>query len=111
MKNKAEELIDQPVDLEKPGFAQHYCIHCAKYFIDEHSINEHYRTKVHKRRMKALELEPYSHAEADRAAGMGCYVEPLKRKLATQPTKAQMKAGAKLVLEVVEKEDANDMKE
>lgn len=103
MKNKAEELIDQAVDLEKPGFAQHYCIHCAKYFIDEHSITEHYRTKVHKRRMKALELEPYGHEEAERAAGHGNWVEAKKRKLATQPTKEEMKAGKKLCVEVIEK--------
>lgn len=105
MKNKAEELIIQPVDLEKPGFAQHYCIHCAKYFIDDHSIQAHYRTKVHKRRLKALELEPYSIEESERAAGKGCFKEAVKRKLETQPSKEELKAGKKLRVEVVEKSD------
>lgn len=33
--------------------------------------------------MKALETEPYSHEESDRAAGMGSYVQPKKRKMET----------------------------
>lgn len=111
MKNNAEELIIQAVDLAKPGFAQHYCIHCAKYFIDEHSIQAHYRTKVHKRRLKALELEPYSIEESERAAGHGSFKEAPKRILETQPTKEELRAGKKLKIEVVTKvaKDSNEM--
>lgn len=109
MKNKAEELIIQAVDLDKPGFAQHYCIHCAKYFIDEHSIKAHYRTKVHKRRLKALELEPYSMEEAERAAGRGCFKEAAKRILETQPTKEELLAGKKLRVEVVTPKESDKM--
>jgi len=38
---------------------------------------------VHKRRIKALELEPYSIEESERAAGKGSYVTPQKRKIET----------------------------
>ncbi|XP_055683868.1 zinc finger protein 593 homolog [Lutzomyia longipalpis] len=81
---KSDELLNQEVDLDKPGFAQFYCIHCAKYFIDDNAMQSHFRTKVHKRRLKALELEPYSAEEAERAAGHGSFREAKKRKLETQ---------------------------
>lgn len=124
------ELLQQKVDLDKPGFAQHYCIHCAKYFIDEQAIKAHYRTKVceapsliglrrnlivffnktkvHKRRLKALEIEPYSIEESERAAGHGNFVEAPKRRLETQPTKEELAQGKKLVLEIVEKTEMDD---
>lgn len=107
LKTKSEELINQNVDLEKPGFAQFYCIHCAKYFVDDHSIQAHYKTKVHKRRMKALELEPYTIEESERAAGHGTYSKPIKRKIETQPSKEEFASGKRMKLEVVsEKEEA-----
>lgn len=75
------------MDLDLPGSAQHYCIHCARYFIDDQALNEHFKTKVHKRRLKALELEPYSIEESERAAGLGNFKLPSKRKIETQNTK------------------------
>ncbi|KAL4712392.1 hypothetical protein ACJJTC_001553 [Scirpophaga incertulas] len=83
----AQKLLNQEVDLDLPGSAQHYCLHCARYFIDEHSLNEHFKTKVHKRRLKALELEPYSIEESERAAGLGSFKSPSKRKIVTQNSK------------------------
>lgn len=47
-------------------------------------MEEHFRTKVHKRRLKALELEPYSIEDSERAAGFGSWKGPVKRKLETQ---------------------------
>ena len=35
--------------------------------------------------MKALETEPYTQAEAERAAGMGSYVKPKTFVIKTQP--------------------------
>lgn len=98
LKTQAKELIDQPIDLEQTGFAQHYCIHCAKYFIDDRALQAHFRTKVHKRRLKALETEPYSIEESERAAGHGSFVQPKKRRLETQPTKDELRAGKQLKL-------------
>ena len=56
-----------------------------RYFIDNRALTDHFRTKGHKRRLKDLELEPYTSAEADRAAGRGSFYEPKKRKIETQP--------------------------
>ncbi|XP_012280131.1 zinc finger protein 593 homolog [Orussus abietinus] len=81
----AKKLLHQKIDLDRPGAAQHYCLHCARYFIDRRALQDHFTTKVHKRRLKALELEPYSVEESERAAGKGSYVEPRKRKIITQP--------------------------
>ncbi|KAK9309942.1 hypothetical protein QLX08_000571 [Tetragonisca angustula] len=63
-----EKLLNQEVDLDRPGAGRYYCIHCARYFINDTAINDHFTTKVHKRRLKALELEPYSIEESERAA-------------------------------------------
>jgi hypothetical protein len=55
-----------------------------RYFITDQALKEHFRTKVHKRRLKALELEPYTIEESERAAGKGSYQPPKKRKIETQ---------------------------
>lgn len=94
--------------MEKPGFAQFYCIHCAKYFIDDRSIQAHYRTKVHKRRMKALELEPYSIEESERAAGHGSFKKPIKRKIETQPSREEFASGKRVKLEEVVAEEEEE---
>lgn len=89
------------MDLDKPGFAQFYCIHCAKYYVDDHSMQAHFRTKVHKRRLKALELEPYSIEEAQRAAGYGNFKKAEKRIIETQPSKEEQAKGKKIKVEKV----------
>ncbi|GFU12627.1 zinc finger protein 593 homolog [Nephila pilipes] len=83
----AEKLLNQSLDIEVAGGAQHYCLHCARYFIDDHALQAHFRTKVHKRRLKALETEPYTVQEAEAAAGIGTYIAPKKRKMSTQKCK------------------------
>uniref|UniRef100_A0A1B0G8P2 Zinc finger protein 593 homolog n=1 Tax=Glossina morsitans morsitans TaxID=37546 RepID=A0A1B0G8P2_GLOMM len=99
LRTKSSELINQPVDLDKPGFAQFYCVHCAKYFINDTALQSHFRTKVHKRRLKALETEPYSLEESERAAGHGSYIKPKTRQMETQPSKEDTKAGKQIKLE------------
>lgn len=37
--------------------------------------------------MKALQTEPYTQEEANRAAGMGSYIAPKKFDIKTQPNK------------------------
>jgi len=65
------KLEAQPLDLEKPGLAQHYCVECAKYFETDHALRSHWRTKVHKRRLKELKEPAYTIEESERAAGLG----------------------------------------
>lgn len=73
-----DSLLNQAVDLDKPGAAQFYCLTCSKYCIDQRALSDHFKSKPHKRRLKALEVEPYTQEEADRAAGMGSYIAPKK---------------------------------
>ena len=86
--DNAEKLLSQPIDFEKPGLAQFYCVHCAKHFIDKTAFSDHIKGKPHKRRLNALKTEPYTIEESERAAGMGSYVAPKKRKLDTLIPKA-----------------------
>lgn len=60
------------------------CICFRRYFIDDYTLKEHFRTKTHKRRLKALELEPYTIEESERAAGKGSYQTPKRRRVETQ---------------------------
>ncbi|XP_076179557.1 zinc finger protein 593 homolog isoform X2 [Ptiloglossa arizonensis] len=78
-----KSLLNQEVDLDKPGAGQYYCVHCARYFINDTALQDHLSTKVHKRRLKALEQEPYTIEESERAASKGNYIAPQKRKIET----------------------------
>lgn len=62
-------------------------IFSRRYFIDNKALLDHFTTKVHKRRLKALELEPYTIEDSERAAGQGSFVQAKKRKIETQPLK------------------------
>lgn len=111
MKNGADQLLSQEVDLDKPGFAQNYCLHCAKYFIDEKAMSDHFKTKVHKRRIKALEVEPYTEKEAELAAGRGSFKNlPIKRKLETQPSKSEYAQGKRVKVENYTAEELINLK-
>eukprot|EP01112_Ceratiomyxa_fruticulosa_P004957 TRINITY_DN1551_c0_g1_i1.p1 TRINITY_DN1551_c0_g1~~TRINITY_DN1551_c0_g1_i1.p1 ORF type:complete len:121 (-),score=17.12 TRINITY_DN1551_c0_g1_i1:29-391(-) len=54
-----QKLEHQEVDEDLPGLGQHYCVHCAKYFIDDKTLTEHFGTKNHKRQVKKLLIQPY----------------------------------------------------
>ena len=49
---------------------------------------DHVKGKPHKRRLHALKTEPYTIEESERAAGMGSYRAPQKRKMQTMIPKA-----------------------
>jgi bud site selection protein 20 len=60
------------IDPDKPGLGQHYCVACTRYMISARALEDHYKCAKHKRRLKTLLTEkPYSHAEANAAAGRG----------------------------------------
>nr|ACO11129.1 Zinc finger protein 593 [Caligus rogercresseyi] len=99
---KVDTLLAQKVDYEKPGLAQFYCVHCAKHFIDSHAFDCHIKSKPHKRRLHALKTEPYTIEESLRAAGMGSYVPPKKRKMETLIPEA-VKEGLKDVIDIKKK--------
>lgn len=54
-----------------PGLGQHYCVECAKHFESGEALKSHWRSKVHKRRCKALREPAYTQEEAEKAAGLG----------------------------------------
>ena len=58
-------------DQELPGCGQYYCLACARYFITDKVMEDHLKSKVHKKRVKLAAEKPYSQAEANAAAGMG----------------------------------------
>lgn len=59
-----------PIDDDLPGRGQFYCLSCARHFINDDVLQYHYRTKQHKKRLKAVMEKPYTHAEAEAGAGM-----------------------------------------
>lgn len=99
-----DALENQPVDEYKPGLGQFYCVPCARYCETEHALETHQRSKVHKRQLKALKFGPYTHQEADAAAGKDVQVylnkqqqqrnihaEPRVQDLLTVPEKIEKK--------------------
>lgn len=75
----SERLLNQHPDPDLPGEGQFYCIYCARYFIDDFTLNQHLKTKAHKKRLKDLKTEPYTIEESERAAGFGNFIQPNTR--------------------------------
>jgi bud site selection protein 20 len=71
--HKSARLLHQPIDVDIPGNAQFYCLTCARYFVDQSTIDQHSTTKAHKRRIKMLKEPVYTQREADAAGGLGIY--------------------------------------
>ncbi|KAF9480361.1 hypothetical protein BDN70DRAFT_832967 [Pholiota conissans] len=64
-------LEAQPINYELPGLGQHYCVECAKYYETDSALQSHWKSKVHKRRLKELRVPAYTIEESERAAGLG----------------------------------------
>ncbi|KAJ1961828.1 hypothetical protein GGI12_003026 [Dipsacomyces acuminosporus] len=65
-----EKLLSMPEDEDLPGLGQHYCIECAKYFVDDTTLSEHKRGREHKRRLRDLKVPAYTQKEAEAAVGL-----------------------------------------
>lgn len=70
--NKKDETFENNIidSSEYPSMGQFRCIPCDRYFVDQFTMDEHKKSKVHKRRIKLLKEDPYTQLEAERAAGM-----------------------------------------
>ncbi|KAI4245719.1 MAG: hypothetical protein L6R40_002247 [Gallowayella cf. fulva] len=68
-KHLSEHKTAKPAE-DLPGLGQWYCVECAKWFENEHSMQQHARGKNHKRRVRMLKEEPYSQKEAEAAIGL-----------------------------------------
>lgn len=62
-----EKFKNLPFDEDLPGEGQHYCISCARYFMDKMSLEAHSKSKLHKRRLKAVLEEPWTQKDAEMA--------------------------------------------
>ncbi|OMH83367.1 Zinc finger protein [Zancudomyces culisetae] len=65
-----EKIQNQEPDADLPGLGQHYCIECSKHFVNEESLSNHKRGKIHKKRVRILKEPAYTQKEAELAAGM-----------------------------------------
>ncbi|KAL5267777.1 hypothetical protein ACHWQZ_G004728 [Mnemiopsis leidyi] len=63
-------------DVDKVGKGEHFCMPCDRYFMNSGDLDKHERSKPHKKRIKNLSEPQYSHAEADKAGGLGNYTTP-----------------------------------
>lgn len=64
---EAPPAFDADDDL--PGQGQFYCVHCARHFQDQATLDIHETTKVHKRRLKDVAQPKYTQYDAEAAAG------------------------------------------
>ena len=57
------------IDEDLPGLGQFYCVFCSKYFINKNVLENHYKTKEHKKRVKRTKEEPYTNEKSKKFAG------------------------------------------
>nr|KAJ3420563.1 N-alpha-acetyltransferase 30 [Polyrhizophydium stewartii] len=68
---KPEESFKGPANPDLPGMGQNYCIPCARHFITPEALEDHRKTKLHKKRVRVLATEqPYTQKDAELAVGM-----------------------------------------
>ncbi|KAI5150719.1 bud site selection protein 20 [Enteropsectra breve] len=63
---------DKPIDRieDMPHGGQFTCAHCDLYFIDQHTVDVHMKTKAHKRRMREWKEKCHTVMDAEMAAGL-----------------------------------------
>ena len=61
---------NQPIDENLPGLGQHYCVACAKYFVEDKSLESHYKSKEHKKRIKRLKEPAYTIKDSKMYGGL-----------------------------------------
>jgi bud site selection protein 20 len=65
-----QQHLDTHAPEDLPGFGQHYCVECAKFFESQANLEKHTKGKPHKRRLRQLKDDPYSQKEAEAAVGL-----------------------------------------
>ena len=80
-------LSSSHVNLYQVGKGEHYCVPCARYFMNPGDLVRHEASKPHKKRLKLLKEPQYNHAEADRAG----WLLFLKISLAVEPSSGTVK--------------------
>ncbi|MCQ2817654.1 MAG: hypothetical protein MJ252_10350 [archaeon] len=57
------------VDEDLPGLGQFYCVFCSKYFLNQKVLDDHNKTKEHKKRVKVTKEKPYTIEDSKLFAG------------------------------------------
>jgi hypothetical protein len=57
------------VDADVTGGGCFFCVECSRPFISAAVMDEHKKTKGHKKRVKIVAEEPYTQKDAEAAAG------------------------------------------
>lgn len=65
----AMKFQNMAVDEDLPGLGQYYCIFCARYFVNQRTLDEHYKSKEHKKRVKTTKEKPYTIEDSKLFAG------------------------------------------
>ena len=77
---KKESSIGQKMEFELdddlPGLGQFYCTPCARHFMSQSYLDTHIQSRPHKRRIKDIQNEQYTQAEADRGSGKSKEILP-----------------------------------
>lgn len=62
----------KPIDgiEELPAGGKYSCLKCDVYFRDENTLEQHMKTKAHKRRVKEFNSKPHTSRDAEMAAGL-----------------------------------------
>ncbi|KAL6122514.1 hypothetical protein NUSPORA_00432 [Nucleospora cyclopteri] len=66
---KTQKLTQEEIS-EKISEGKFNCELCDNFYRDEHTLNLHFKTKSHKRRVKEWENPVYTQRDAERAAGL-----------------------------------------
>jgi hypothetical protein len=59
------------LDPEVAGGGAYVCVPCSRPFVDAKAMDEHTRTKAHKKRLKEVAQPQWTQAEAEAAGGKG----------------------------------------
>lgn len=53
-----------------PANGKYSCLKCDVYFRDENTLEQHFKTKAHKRRVKEFDTKQHTTDDAEKAAGL-----------------------------------------
>jgi bud site selection protein 20 len=52
-------------DDDLAGSGQNYCVACDRHFVDKSALKTHWKSKVHKSRLKAVSEPPHTQQDAE----------------------------------------------
>lgn len=65
----AKQIPIENID-ELPASGRHACLKCDLYFRDDNTLQQHNKTKGHKRRVKEFDTKQHTAKDAEMAGGL-----------------------------------------